>query len=48
MLIGGNSNKIENIILKMMEDLRIIKKHKIGGYITLLLKNLSKLNQFFK
>jgi glycosyltransferase len=48
MLIGGNSNKIKNIVLKMREDLRIIKKHKIGGYITLFFKNLSKLNQFFK
>jgi glycosyltransferase len=48
MLIGGNSNKINNIIRKMREDLTIIKKHKIGGYFTLFFKNLSKLNQFFK
>ena len=48
MLIGGNSNKIDNIIRKMREDLTIIKKHKIGGYLTLFFKNLSKLIQFLK
>ena len=47
MLTGGNSNKIQNIIRKMKEDLEIIKKHKIGGFRTLFLKNFSKLNQFF-
>tara|TARA_Y100000816_G_scaffold180695_1_gene130743 strand:+ start:10722 stop:11480 length:759 start_codon:yes stop_codon:yes gene_type:complete len=47
MLTGGNSNKIQNIIRKMKEDLKIIKKHKIGGFRTLFLKNFSKLNQFF-
>ena len=35
MLIGGNSNKIKNIIFKMKEDLKIIKKYKLGGYQTL-------------
>ena len=47
MLTGGNSNKIQNIIRKMKEDLTIIKRHKIGGFRTLFLKNFSKLNQFF-
>lgn len=47
MLIGGNSNKIKNIFLKMREDLKIIKKYKLGGYQTLFLKNILKLNQFF-
>ena len=47
MLTGGNSNKIQNIIRKMKEDLKIIKRHKIGGFRTLFLKNFSKLNQFF-
>ena len=47
MLIGGNSNKIKNIIHKMIEDFKIIKKYKLGGYQTLFLKNVSKLNQFF-
>lgn len=48
MLTGGNSNKIKNIICKMKEDFKIIKRHKIGGYKTLFLKNISKLNQFFR
>lgn len=47
MLIGGNSNKIKNIIFKMKEDLKIIKKYKLGGYQTLILKNILKFNQFF-
>ena len=47
MLIGGNSNKIKNIIFKMKEDLKIIKKYKLGGYQTLFLKNILKFNQFF-
>ena len=47
MLTGGNSNKIQNIIRKMKEDLKIIKRHKIGGLRTLFLKNFSKLSQFF-
>ena len=47
MLIGGNSNKVKNIIRKMREDLKIIKKYKLGGFQTLFLKNVIKLNQFF-
>jgi len=49
MKVGGKSNRsIGNIIRKMTEDYKIIKKHRIGGLYTLLWKNLSKLNQFFK
>ena len=48
MRIGGKSNKsIINIINKSIEDLMIIKKNKIGGFLTLLNKNFSKLTQFF-
>ena len=47
MRIGGRSNKsIINIINKSFEDLKIIKKNKIGGFITLFYKNYSKLSQF--
>tara|TARA_B110000483_G_scaffold203126_1_gene245212 strand:- start:705 stop:1466 length:762 start_codon:yes stop_codon:yes gene_type:complete len=48
MKIGGNSNKsIKNILIKMLEDLTIIKKNNEGGLFTLLLKNLIKIKQFF-
>lgn len=47
MLIGGNSNNLKNIIKKMIEDYKIIKKNNIGGLHTLVFKNLRKLNQFF-
>ena len=47
MRVGGKSSKISNLLRKMQEDLRIIKENKIGGYTTLLKKNLSKIKQFF-
>ncbi len=47
MRMGGKSNKMTNIQLKMKEDYRVIKTHQIGGMGTLLLKNLRKINQFF-
>jgi len=47
MLIGGNSNKISNIITKMKEDIKIINNNNVGGILTLLLKNISKISQFF-
>lgn len=46
MLIGGNSNKLKNIIQKMKEDLKIIYENKTGNFLTLILKNLRKLPQF--
>ena len=47
MRIGGKSNRsIKNIIIKSLEDYLIIKNNKIGGFLTLLKKNLSKLKQF--
>ena len=47
MLAGGNSNKFNNIIKKMREDLKIIRKNQIGNLKTLVLKNVLKLPQFF-
>lgn len=48
MRVGGESNKsIKNIIRKSKEDYRAIRKNQIGGFHTLLLKNLQKINQFF-
>jgi len=48
MRIGGQSNKsIRNILTKMREDLNIIKSNKIGGFMTLLYKNFSKIPQLF-
>ncbi len=47
MRLGGKSNRsVKNIIQKSKEDLAIIKAAKIGGYKTLLLKNLCKVKQF--
>jgi glycosyltransferase len=49
MRIGGKSNKnIKNILLKMKEDARALKKNKIGGRFTVLLKNMIKIPQLFK
>ena len=48
MRIGGTSNRsISNILKKSSEDLRAMKMHNLGGLLTLLRKNLSKLPQFF-
>lgn len=48
MRVGGASNRsIKNIIIKMKEDYQAIKNNRIGGLVTLLVKNISKINQFF-
>jgi glycosyltransferase involved in cell wall biosynthesis len=48
MRVGGKSNKsIKNIIQKSYDDYKTIRLHKIGGIVTLLRKNLSKIPQFF-
>ncbi|MDC1302903.1 glycosyltransferase [Pelagibacterales bacterium] len=48
MRVGGKSNNsIYNIIRKMTEDYRIIKKNQIGGIMTLVKKNINKISQFF-
>ena len=49
MRVGGISNKsLKNIIIKMREDYRAIHDNKIGGLATLILKNTSKIIQFFR
>jgi glycosyltransferase len=45
MSIGGNSNKLKNIINKMIEDYKIIKKNGIGNLLTLAMKNIRKIPQ---
>ena len=49
MRIGGTSNKsITNLFRKSFEDFKIIKKNKIGGFLTLLNKNYLKISQLFQ
>lgn len=48
MRIGGASNKnLKNIAIKMIEDYKAIRKNKSGNIVTLILKNTSKIKQFF-
>lgn len=48
MRVGGKSNKsFSNIVLKMQEDYKVIRRYHIGSFITLIRKNTSKLSQFF-
>jgi len=48
MRIGGKSNKnIKNIKLKMKEDIKALKKNRIGGIHTVFLKNIIKIPQLF-
>jgi len=48
MRLGGTSNKsINNILKKLIEDYKIIRNNKVGGFITILFKNLYKLKQYF-
>ena len=45
---GGISNKsLNNIFKKMGEDIKIMKKFKLNAFKTILIKNLSKIKQFF-
>lgn len=48
MRVGGASNRnIKNIIQKTMEDYKAVKSNNIGGFFSILLKNISKIKQFF-
>ena len=47
MRIGGESSKLFKLFKKSKEDLEIIKKNKLGSYLTLFKKILRKSNQFF-
>ena len=47
MRLGGVSNRgVKNIIIKMKEDYRAIRKNNVGGVGTLVFKSLSKIRQF--
>ena len=49
MRVGGiSNNSIANILKKSIEDYKILKRHNIGGLLTLFLKNIRKFTQFFK
>ena len=48
MRMGGISNKnIQNIFLKMKEDLNIMKKFKLNVFKCIFVQNFSKIKQFF-
>ena len=48
MRVGGASNRsLKNIFKKTKEDYRAICLNNVGGFITLILKNTSKVKQFF-
>ena len=48
MRVGGESNKsLKNILQKSWEDLRAMQNNSVGNFISLLVKNFSKLQQFF-
>ena len=48
MRVGGSSNRsLKNIFKNSREDYIIIKKNKVGNFITLVRKNLLKINQYF-
>jgi len=45
---GGMSNRsLKNIIIKMTEDFKIMKKYKFNAFKNILIKNFSKIKQFF-
>ena len=49
MRLGGESNRSLNRILqKSQEDLRVIRRNGVGGFGTLALKNLRKIEQFIQ
>jgi len=48
MRLGGTSNRSRNLLQKSCEDYQILRRNRIGGLGTLLLKNVQKLPQFFR
>ena len=47
MRVGGASNKsLKNIVQKSKEDYRAIKTNRTGNWLTIFLKNISKIKQF--
>jgi len=48
MRVGGESNKsLKNVFRKSAEDLQAMKNNGIGGISSLIIKNFSKIKQFF-
>lgn len=48
MRVGGESNKsLKNILKKMKEDVKALKKNNMGGVHTVFLKNITKIPQLF-
>lgn len=48
MRAGGASNRnFFNLVLKMKEDMIAIRRNRTGGFYTLIIKNLSKIGQFY-
>ncbi len=48
MRVGGISNRsFSSIVCKSYEDLDILKRNKVGGIVSLIKKNVSKLSQFW-
>ncbi|KVM75535.1 hypothetical protein WJ61_12995 [Burkholderia ubonensis] len=49
MRAGGVSNRsLSGLLKKSKEDLRAIRKNRVGGYFTLFCKNVSKIPQFLR
>ncbi len=49
MRAGGISNRsLMSVIRKSREDLDVLRRNRVGGILTLLRKNVSKLSQFWK
>ena len=49
MRVGGESNKsLKNVIRKSTEDLQAMRNNNIGGFLSLIFKNLPKVKQFIK
>lgn len=48
MRVGGISNRsLKNIIIKTREDFEIIRKNRVGSILTVFLKNITKIKQFY-
>jgi hypothetical protein len=48
MRLGGVSNASASAMVdKSLEDLRVMRKHRLGSWFTLAAKNLRKLPQFW-
>ena len=47
MRVGGASNRsIKNIIQKTREDYKVVSSNNVGGWFSIVLKNISKIKQF--